>query len=192
MDPASAKSKLRAMIGAQAQYSAVYAFPVRAPGTSPTPEQFTSAYVNAPDGGQGPVRLCALGQAKVLAAGSLRLGHGGHQSFSDNMYGSDGHRSSRTLDLSASISAMDIGMSGAASWVVPNFPEQNLTNTFGVRYVVVVGVADAVLQVGMKKRVDAVGVLANARITNRTLSIVRNNNQPNFWGEVDQDPEITP
>jgi len=172
-DPKDAKRRLRGLVGAKAAYSAVYMIPVRAPGT----DKEDLKWEGLEEKGGDPVRLCALGQAQVFTAGSFRR--------ESHHYHGHGH----SADVSADLSALQTGVSGAAQWVVKNFPEdQNGINTFGVKYVVVAGVADALLRVG-KKQFAALGVLANTKVTDRSLFIVRSNDYSNDFFHV-QDEEV--
>ena len=146
LSPGVDKSKLKGVIGAKAQYSAIYMYPTLG---------------GQPITGFNPERLCAYGQASVIATGSLTQGRG-HQWHE----GGDSH----TTVLNAALQATDIGMTGAFQWAIPGSLLTDPTSTLvGVKFVLVAGVADAVVKAG--HGISAVGVLANTKITDRSLLI---------------------
>ena len=145
LSPGADKTKLRGVIGAKAQYSAIYMYPT---------------IEGLPITGFNPERLCAFGQASVIATGSLTQRRWNHW-----------HRGgeSHTTVLNGAIQATDIGMTGAFQWALPGSLLTGDSNLVGVKFVLVAGVADAVVKAG--RGISAVGVLANTKITDRNLLI---------------------
>jgi len=157
--PDADKSKLKGVIGAKAQYSAIYMYP--------------TINGNAISG-MDPVRLCALGQASVIAAGN----------YAPKRHHDHGHKKkSRSDSLNLGIQATDIGITGAFQWALTGDQSpQTEPADVGVKFVLVAGVADAVVKAG--KGISAVGVLANTKISNRSLHI---ETKPNLL-LLDQNP----
>nr|SPS05579.1 exported protein of unknown function [Candidatus Nitrotoga fabula] len=151
LTPDADKSKLKGVIGAKAQYSAIYMYPTINGDAIP---------------GMDPVRLCALGQASVIVAGSYAP-----KRHHDNDH-DDGHKKkSRSDSLNLGIQATDIGITGAFQWALTGdqSPLEIEYADVGVKFVLVAGVADAVVKAG--KGISAVGVLANTKISNRSLHV---------------------
>lgn len=162
LTPDADKSKLKGVIGAKAQYSAIYMYPTINGDAIP---------------GMDPVRLCALGQASVIVAGSYApKRHHDHDH-------DDGHKKkSRSDSLNLGIQATDIGITGAFQWALTGNQSPVSDADVGVKFVLVAGVADAVVKAG--KGISAVGVLANTKISNRSLHV---ETKPNLT-VLDQNP----
>jgi hypothetical protein len=141
LSSASDASKLRGVIGAKAQYSAIYMYPT---------------VDGQPVNGVDPVRLCGLGQGSIIAAGTLTK--------KSHEYKEGGK--SHSLSLNAGITATDLGLTGAFEWAIPTRTENSVV---GVRYILVAGVGAAVIKAG--GGITGIGVLANTKITDRSLHI---------------------
>ena len=141
LSSASDASKLKGVIGAKAQYSAIYMYPT---------------LEGQPIPGIDPVRLCGLGQASVIVAGKLT------KKSSEYKKGGQSH----SLSLNAGITATDLGLTGAFEWAIPTPTE---TSAVGVKYILVAGVGAAVIKAG--GGITGIGVLANTKITDRSLHI---------------------
>ena len=154
--PANARrdKNLKGILGGQASYSAVYMFPVKRPFGSTSEADWTSA--------GDPVRLCSYGQATAFLTGSFQK-EGEHKKRDDDSKKSKGY------GLTAGLSAIDVGITGAFEWVADN--DGSVDQEWGVRYLVVAGVADGILQANTTGRVDAIGVVANSRISDRALHL---------------------
>lgn len=145
LSSASDASKLKGVIGAKAQYSAIYMYPT-VNGVAVT--------------GVDPVRLCGLGQASVIAAGTLT------KKSHEYIKGGQSH----SLSLNAGITATDLGLTGAFEWAIPTPTVDSLV---GVKYVLIAGVGAAVIKAG--GGITGIGVLANTKITDRSLHIETKN-----------------
>jgi len=149
---------LKAILGAKASYSAVYMYP-------------TVGGVAAGD----PVRLCGLGQLSAnLSAGLQKSRSSGW------VEESDWHQTPKAgAQLTASLTGLDIGIAGAAQWVLPATAGLSASpQPVGVTFVLVSAVADAVLQTSGVKGITAIGVLANTLLTDRTLLLEK---KPNLF-----------
>lgn len=141
LSSASDASKLRGVIGAKAQYSAIYMYPTVG---------------GQPVNGVDPVRLCGLGQGSIIAAGTLTK--------NSHEYKEGGK--SHSLSLNAGITATELGLTGAFEWAIPT---PTVDSYVGVKYVLVAGVGAAVIKAG--GGITGIGVLANTKITDRSLHI---------------------
>lgn len=156
----SEKKGLKGILGAKALYTAVYAFPVMRADSQ-------ASWIAATDrdgADLSPVRMCALGQASVMKAGTLRIRRGGRDDHRDDDHG--------RYNWSANYAGLNLGVAGAAQWAALNSPQNEGDREFGIKYVVVAGVADALMVVG-KKRFDAIALLANSTISDRSLHLKR-------------------
>lgn len=143
LDPGWDRRSLSGILGAKAQYSAVYMFPYYKTEVAGT---------EIPIG--DPVRLCGLGQIDAMAAGTI------------HRHSHDGNR--RAASASANLAISNVGFTGGYEWGVGGLPAS--PTSIGVRYVVVAGVAAANLKIN-KKSFNAIGVLANASIHNASMKI---------------------
>lgn len=141
LSSASDASKLRGVIGAKAQYSAIYMYPTVG---------------GEPVIGVDPVRLCGLGQGSIIAAGTLT------KKSHEYKEGGKAH----SLSLNAGITATDLGLTGGFAWAIPT---PTVDSVVGVRYLLVAGVGAAVIKAG--GGITGIGVLANTKITDRSLHI---------------------
>lgn len=146
LDPGYDRQSLKGILGAKAQYSAVYMFPYA------VVTELGSNSVVKPLG--EPVRLCGMGQVNALAAGQRQ------NPGRDRTQGVG----SATADLSVS----NIGLTSGYEWAVEAMPEH--ADSVGVEFVVVAGVAAGNLKIN-KQSFNAIGVLANAAIHNASMKI---------------------
>lgn len=170
----SDRRSLRGILGARALYSAIYMIPM-AQGYDRE-----GGLVGSPRPIGDPVRLCGLGQIDAIAAGTIdRRGKDRWDGDKKKSYKKYGKKSPR--DLTAALSLSNVGFTGGYLWGYDDtasfFTEGVDSVMVGVKYVVVAGVADAALRIGRGKRVDALGVLANTRLTDRAVEIKRIENE---------------
>ena len=168
-------SSLRGVLTGKAAYTAVYAFPVMSmDGNTWSPAQ------DANGNELNPIRVCSYGQASAFVAGSFSHRDG----YREHSLG--GHHGNDRYSINGNISAVDLGMAVGAEWAAANL---NSYGFYGVKYLVVAGVADGLLQVG-GKQLNAVGILANTRLSERSLHLENKSND--LFDVQDQDPTPSP
>lgn len=171
----SDKTKLKGLLGAKASYSAVYMVPY-----------IYDSILGEPVPAGDPVRLCSLGQAAINAGLVYKPKHGKvlkvdeEEAMAGDTYKArhDYHkqkRAKRILDLA--LQGIEIGVTGGMKWAVPGDApyvySSGVYPTIGVRYVLVSAVGAALAQAGYGKSVNAIGVLANTKLTDRVLHVER-------------------